>query len=549
MTAPFHQPGSLRWTSLIGAGLHARVAGRARTLRNHAYWTANTAFIQRAQLRSLLEQARDTAFGREYGFASVLKAGDADIAAEYRKAVPARDYVAFLPYVKRMVEDAEPDVLWPGLVKQFCQTSGTTAGDKRIPISDAMMKSNFKASLDIFSHAVNWGVSLPKLFGGRALFLGGSSALDRQENGILVGDLSGIATQQIRWPLSAIYSPGREIALMDHWPSKLDAMAELTSTQDIRMISGMPSWTVALMEKVLAKTGKARIDQVWPNLTLFTHGGVRYDPFEPTVRRLFTGGERDIPVRLELYPASEGFIAVQDEYQQPGMRLNADHGIFYEFVPLEEIDKEDAPAFCADEAEPGQRYVVVMSTCAGLWRYVIGDVVVFESVPNRIGWGGGTGPARLRIVGRHKLFINAFGENIIVENIETAVARAARESGVEVGEFTASPVYPGEGVRSGLQLAVEVVGQRDPSAMGRFAEVFDATLQSEVVDYRVKRTDSLGMAPPVVTPLEPGAIHDWMQSRGKLGGQHKVPRCANHREFMDALAGPVRPGEPAQNRP
>ena len=541
-----NQPGGLRWTSLIGAGLHAGVARRARKLRNHDSWTANTAYVQRAQLRKLLERAKDTAFGREYGFATVLTANDAEIAGEYRKAVPAREYVAFLPYVKRMVEDAEPDVLWPGLVKQFCQTSGTTAGDKRIPITDAMMASNKKASFDIFAHASNWGVSIPKLLGGKALFLGGSSALDRQDNGILIGDLSGIATQQIRWPLSAIYSPGPEIALMDHWPSKLEAMAELTSTQDIRMVSGMPSWTVALMEKVLAKTGKARIDEVWPNLTLFTHGGVRYDPFEPTVRRLFTGGERDIPVRIELYPASEGFIAIQDEAGQPGMRLNADHGIFYEFVPLEEIDKPDPPAFCADEVEPGQRYVVVMSTCAGLWRYVIGDVVVFESVPNRIGWGGGTGPARLRIVGRHKLFINAFGENLIVENIETAVAHAARATGIEVGEFTASPVYPGPGVRSGLQLAVEVVGEGD---VDRFAEAFDTNLQREVVDYRVKRTDGLGMAPPVVTPLEPGAIHRWMEGRGKLGGQNKVPRCANHREFMDALAGPVRPAEPADNHP
>ncbi len=536
MTAALDQSGGWRWTSLIGVGLHARVAGRARKLRHAAYWTANTAHIQRAQLRTLLEQAKSTAFGREYNFATVLKASDAELAGEYRKAVPARDYVAFLPYVQRMVENAEPDVLWPGLVKQFCQTSGTTAGDKRIPISNAMMASNKKASFDIFAHALNWGVSLPRLMGGKALFLGRSSALDRRENGILVGDLSGIATQQIRWPLSAIYSPGREIALMDHWPSKLDAMAELTSGQDIRMVSGMPSWTVALMEKVLARTGKTSIDQVWPNLTIFTHGGVRYDPFEPTVRRLFSGGKRDIPVRLELYPASEGFIAIQDQHGKPGMRLNADHGIYYEFIPLDEIDSPDAPAYCVDEVEPGKRYVVVMSTCAGLWRYVIGDVVVFESVPNRIGWGGGTGPARLRIVGRHKLFINAFGENLLVENIETAVAFAARETGIEVGEFTASPVYPADGVRSGLQLAVEVVAGGD---LGRFAEAFDASLQKEVVDYRVKRTDGLGMAPPVVTPLEPGAMHRWMESRGKLGGQHKVPRCANHREFMDALAGPV----------
>jgi len=537
MATAIAQTGGLRWTSLIGLGLHARVAARAKKLRNHEYWKANTAYIQRAQLRRLLERAERTAFGRHCGFSAVLQADDTQLAAEYRKAVPARDYVAFLPYVERMVEGAEPDVLWPGLVKQFCQTSGTTAGDKRIPITDAMMASNKKSSFDIFAHAINWGVSVPRLLGGKALFLGGSSALERQDNGMLIGDLSGIATQQIRWPLSAIYSPGRDIALMDQWPTKIEAMAELTSRQDIRMISGMPSWTVALMQRVLEKTGKERIDEVWPHLTLFTHGGVRYDPFEPTVRRLFTGGERDIPVRLELYPASEGFIAVQDTFKDPGLRLNADHGNYYEFIPLEDIDKPDAPAFCADEVEPGQRYVVCMSTCAGLWRYVIGDVVVFDSVPNRIGWGGGTGPARLRIVGRHKLFINAFGENLIVENIETAVARAAMGAGVEVGEFTAAPIYPGNGVPAGLQLALEVVDGRD--ALDRFAEIFDGTLQREVVDYRVKRTDGLGMAPAIVTPLEPGAIHAWMEGRGKLGGQHKVPRCANHREFMDALAGPV----------
>lgn len=537
MGSAFTQTGGLRWTSLIGVGLHARVAARAKKLANHGYWKANTAHIQRAQLRTLLERARNTAFGREYGFDAVLKAGDGELAGEHRKAVPARDYVAFLPYVQRMVEGAEPDVLWPGLVTRFCQTSGTTAGDKRIPISDAMMASNKKSSFDIFAHAVNWGVSIPRLLGGKALFLGGSSALERRDNGIFIGDLSGIATQQIRWPLTAIYSPGKDIALMDHWPSKIDAMAELTAKQDVRMISGMPSWTVALMERVLEKTGKSCIHDVWPHLTLFTHGGVRYDPFEPTVRRLFTKGERDIPVRLELYPASEGFIAIQDTFKEPSLRLNADHGNFYEFIPLEEVDKPDAPALCADEVEPGQRYVVCMTTCAGLWRYIIGDVVVFDSVPDRPGWGGGTGPARLRIVGRHKLFINAFGENLIVENIETAVAHAAIQTGVEVGEFTAAPVYPGQGVRAGLQLAVEVV--RGHESLDGFARAFDDKLQSEVVDYRVKRTDGLGMAPAIVSPLEPGAIHAWMDSRGKLGGQHKVPRCANHREFMDALAGPV----------
>jgi len=539
------QRGGWSWTSAIGLGLAARVRARARSLDDAARWQRTTASVQRAQLRRLLERASGTAFGREHDFGRLATLPEAELLGAYRSAVPPRDYVALLPYVERMVDRAEPDVLWPGLVGRFAKTSGTTAGDKHIPVSEAMMASNYRASLDIFANALRWGVSLGRLFGGRALFLGGSSDLTRTPNGLLVGDLSGIATQQIRWPLSAVYSPGRRVALLDHWPTKIEEMARVAAAQDIRMISGMPSWTVALFERVLALRGErgdpARtIANVWPNLTLFTHGGVRYDPFEPTIRRLFSGGDRDIPVRLELYPASEGFVAIQDTPGQRGMRLNADHGNFFEFVPLEDADRDDPPAFAADEAEVGQRYVVVMSTCAGLWRYVIGDVVEFESVPDRLGGGGGSGPARLRIVGRHKLFMNAFGENLIVENIEDAASRAAVEAGVEIGEFTAAPVYPESGRGPGLELAVEADGLAG-EVLERFRSAFDARLQASCNDYRSKRTDDLGMGPPTITPLRPGSIHAWMESRGKLGGQHKVPRCANHREFLDGLLGSVRP--------
>ncbi|MEO1009525.1 MAG: GH3 auxin-responsive promoter family protein [Planctomycetota bacterium] len=540
-------PGGFRWTSAIGAGLAAKVRGRARRLGDRGFWQRHTAGIQARQLRGLLERGAATAFGREHGYDAVLRSPDDQLAAAYRTAVPTKEYVALLPYLRRMYEDAERDVLWPGFVRCFAQTSGTTAGDKRIPISDAMMRSNYRASLDIFAHAVRWGVPFFRVFGGHALFLGGSSALTAGDNGVIIGDLSGIATQQIRWPLSAVYSPGRDIALMDHWPTKIEAMAERTAAQDVRMISGMPSWTVALFERVLEKTGTRTIEEVWPHLTLFTHGGVRYDPFAPTIRRLFSGGERDIPVRLELYPASEGFIAVQDEPGDRGLRLNADHDIFYEFVPLEDAGREDPPAFSVHEVEKGQRYVVVMTTCAGLWRYLIGDVVEFDAVPAGFDGIGGDGPCRLRIVGRHKLFINAFGENIIVENIETAVAHAAEATGIEVGEFTASPVYPGDGLRAGLQLAVEVA-EPFRGRLDAFAAEFDATLQHECHDYEVKRTDGLGMAAPIVSPLEPGAVQRWMADRGKLGGQHKVPRCANHREFMDALAGPPAAEPAAQGR-
>lgn len=533
---------AFRWTSLVGLGLKARVALRTDHLSDIPFWRTNSARVQLAQLRSLLRRAGATDFGRAHDFARLAALPDGELPGAYRRAVPVADWHAFKDRIARMREGAEPDVLWPGLVRDFAQTSGTTAGDKFIPVSREMLRSNYLASIDIFAHMARFGVSLTELTAGKSLFLGGSSDLSTSDKGIRTGDLSGIVVPLIRWPLSEIYLPGRTIALMHHWPSKIDAMARLCVERDVRMISGMPSWALVLFEKMteLARAQGRRVEtlrDIWPNLTIFVHGGVKYAPFDARVRQMWSGrtdGE-DLPFRLELYPASEGFIAIQDTRGDPGLRLNTDQGNFFEFVPLESINDPDPPAFSCDAVEKGQRYVVVLSTCAGLWRYILGDVVEFETIPDRLDGRPGDGPARLRIVGRHRHFINAFGENLIVEHIETAVAEAARASGVVVGEFTAAPVYPREGGRSGLELAVEVEGKLIPELLSTFRDVFDASLKRQNVDYTTKRTDSLGMAEPTITPLPPGAFHRWLERKGKLGGQHKCPRCANGRELIEDI--------------
>ncbi len=547
-----------RWTALIGAALKVRLARRARLLSDRQHWGRHTAAIQRRQLRKLLVRAAGTEFGRQHGLARLASLPPGELLAAYRSAVPVRDWHGFRAWIARMREGAEPDVLWPGLVRDFAQTSGTTAGDKYIPVSRAMLRSNFLASLDIFAHLSRFGVSLPFLTGGRVLFLGGSTDLAVSGKGVRTGDLSGIVTPLIRWPISRIYSPGRSIALMSHWPSKIEAMARVVLEQDVRMVTGMPSWAIVLFERVLALArergrgggvgGADCLRDLWPNLGVFVHGGVKYGPFEPRVRQLWSGSASgdDIPKRLELYPASEAFVAIQDTPGDPGLRLCADIGNFFEFVPLERIDDGGgAEAFAADEVEKGQRYVVVLSTCAGFWRYILGDVVEFDTIPARPDGRGGDGPARLRIVGRHRHFINAFGENLIVEHIENAVADAARRTGLVVGEFTGAPVYPGDGRRAGLQLAIEVAsGSIPPGVLGAFAEAFDLSLKAQNVDYATKRTDSLGMAPPTVTPVPLGTFHRWLESRGKLGGQHKCPRCANSREIIEgvlAAASGLRP--------
>jgi len=513
-------------------------------------------------LRNLIEAAAGTEFGREHDFARLASIqDDHSMLDAYRSAVPIADWYGFAPQIARMREGGEPDVLWPGLVKAFAQTSGTTAGDKYIPVSDAMMRSNYRASLDIFAQMMNQGISLPRLCAGRSLFLGGSSDLSLNEHGVATGDLSGIVSPLIRWPISAIYSPGPKIALMNDWPAKIEAMAQLTLEQDIRMISGMPSWAMVLMKRVLELARERgwraeRLLDIWPNLEIFVHGGVKYEPFRPRISEVVTGDPAcDLNHRLELYPASEGFIAMGDRAGEASMRLLSDIGNFYEFVPLETIDDDSPPAFACDAVETGQRYVAVMSTCAGLWRYVLGDVVEFDEVPGGLDGRGGTGPCRLRIVGRHRHFINAFGENIIVEHIENAVAQAAAATGISVGEFTAAPVYPDATRRAGLELVIEVdsvdrlaepggradapvvvaQGSNHGTPIGAFADAFDRAIKAQNVDYETKRTDDVGMAPPTVTVVTPGTFHRWMQSRGKLGGQHKCPRCANHREIVEAV--------------
>jgi hypothetical protein len=553
-----------RWTGLVGKGLRLRLARRIRLLDDLDYWRQHSALLQRRQLRWLLERAAETEFGRAHKFGRLSMLSDAELLPAYRQEVPVSDWYAYKDQIARMRERAEPNILWPGLVRDFAQTSGTTAGDKYIPVSKAMLRSNLRASLDIFANTARLGIRLSRITTGRVLFLGGSSDLATNEHGIRTGDLSGIVTPLIKWPIAEIYSPGPDIALMSHWPSKIDAMAAATIDQDIRMISGMPSWAIVLFERILTLAKQQgrnaqTIRDIWPNLQIFVHGGVKYAPFDPRVRQFWSGSPTgdDLPHRLELYPASEGFIAMQDApLAAPGsrpigagapLRLNTDIHLFHEFVPLESINDASPPAFACDEVEKGQKYVVVLTTCAGLWRYILGDVVEFESIPGRLDGSGGDGPARLRIVGRHRHFINAFGENLIAEHIENAVADAAQKTGLIVGEFTAAPIYPREGQKGAIEIAIEIASDRplpkggvEEGLLRAFRDAFDARLKLESVDYGTKRTDNLGMIAPTVTPLPPGAFHRWMESRGKLGGQHKCPRCANSREIIDDVVSSAR---------
>jgi len=532
-------------TSLVGLALRARVERRRRRLNDLEYWKDATCSIQSDQLRNNLKSSASTVFGKQHGFAAIAAIeNDAEMIQAYRKALPINDWYVFKDHIEAMRERGESDVLWPGRIGHFAQTSGTTAGDKYIPVSQEMFRANFLASLDIFAHLINRGVHPERLMGGRCLFLGGSTDLEYNEAGIATGDLSGLVTPLIKWPLSTIYSPGPEVALMSHWPDKIEAMAQMAIDQDIRFISGMPSWALVLIDRVIQLANERGANatcarDVWPNLEVFVHGGVNYTPFVERMAIAYSGDPTiDFPCREELYPASEGFIAMQDKADEPGMRLLVDNGTFYEFVPRDQIDDENPEVLSCWEVEQGKQYVVVMSTNAGLWRYIIGDVVEFDTIPNGFdgnvssGAEGSGGPARIRIVGRHRHFINAFGENLIGEHIEEGVSAGSKAAGLAIGEFTAAPVYPSQTNRAGLEVAVEFEHQPDAEQLKAFGRAFDENIKASNVDYNTKRSDSLGMTEPTITVLPSGTFHRWLDKKGKLGGQHKCPRCANHREIL-----------------
>ncbi|MHC4563160.1 MAG: GH3 auxin-responsive promoter family protein [Planctomycetota bacterium] len=482
--------------------------------------SADPAGYQQRTFERLLDRAKDTWFGRKHGFASITTHAD------FVNAVPLGDYVSQMDLFDRMLA-GEPDVSWPGVVRYFAQTSGTTAGDKRIPVTADMARSNRRAAMAIFAYYSRRGQNfVGELAGGQMLFLGGSTAMTPTGAGGWIGDLSGIASQSIRWPITRLYEPGHELALIDNWEEKIETVAHRVARRDIRFVTGMPSWVKILFDRVCELRDVSTedgISRIWPNFRLFVHGGVNFEPFRPTFAHFFAP-DHDLQF-LEVYPASEGFLGIQAEADNRSMELLVDNGLFYEFVPLSEWGKPDAPRLTFEEVETGVPYSVLLSTNAGLWAYDIGDVVTFTSLT----------PPRILFAGRNKHFINAFGENIIGQQVSQAVAVAAEATGAEVDEFTASPRYAGNEYRTGAHQYVVEFHREPPAGMDAFARAIDAALQSINVDYFVKRKGDLGMTCVEVTAVPEGTFYRWMKQRGKLGGQNKVPVCANDRRYVDDL--------------
>lgn len=474
---------------------------------------------QQRQLRSLVARAKGTLFGQDHSFAQICSVAD------YRSAVPLRRYEDFWTAYWGGSFPILEDVSWPGRIPYFALTSGTSAGKtKYIPVSHEMVKSNARAVQDLLAHHI---ANRPgsRILGGKNFMLGGCTDLTPCAPGVAMGDLSGIAANEVPWFARSRYFPPRDLALISDWEEKVQRLASRSLEEDIRTIGGTPSWLLVLFERLQALrpgTG-GRLAEYYPNLELLVHGGVNFVPYRARFEALLEGSHAEM---REVYPASEGFIALADRGPGEGLRLLLDNGLFFEFVPAEELGSPNPTRHWIATVQPGINYAIVVTSCAGLWSCIIGDTVRFVSLD----------PPRILVTGRTSYSLSAFGEHLIGEEIEDAVAAAAAAIGAAVTDFSVSPIYPAQPGEIGHHLyAVEFAGAVTPAQCANFAACIDERLCAANADYRDHRAGDFAMGRPRVQPLPPGTFANWMKSRGKLGGQNKVPRIVLDAALFESL--------------
>lgn len=470
--------------------------------------------LQMQVLHRLVNKAKDTEWGRNHGFASVSSYED------FAKTSDVNTYEELKLAIDRM-RQGESDILWPGKVKWYAKSSGTTNDkSKFIPVSkDGLKDTHYAGGRD----AVTWYLRnnpQSRIFDGKALILGGSHVPNYNTKNSLVGDLSAILIENINPLVNLVRVPKKSIALLSDFEVKRNLIAQEAIKQNITNLSGVPSWILSVMTRVLEISGKDNLVDVWPNLEMFFHGGVAFTPYREQYKRLIPSDQMHY---METYNASEGFFGVQDDPTNPSMSLMVDYGVFFEFIPMDEIENPNPKVVPLWGVETGKNYAVVISTSSGLWRYMIGDTVRFTS----------TNPYKFLITGRTKFFINAFGEELIVDNAEVGLAEACKQTGAEVLEYTAAPVFMDTEGKCRHQWLIEF--SRMPNDLVAFSQILDKTLQQVNSDYEAKRYKDITLQTLEIVVARQGLFHDWLASKGKLGGQHKVPRLSNNRNNIDEM--------------
>jgi hypothetical protein len=472
--------------------------------------------IQNGLYQELILKAKETEFGLKHKF------GKFNSVKDFQDSVPVSTYEDLYPYIERTLK-GEANLLWPSDIQWFSKSSGTTnAKSKYIPVSaESLEDCHFKGGKDMLTMYLQ-NVPESKMFDGKGLSIGGAMHTNPFNAKTEVGDISAIITRNLPSWADFVRTPGVEIALMNNWEQKMEKMIEVCSKENVTSILGVPTWAVVLLENIMERSGAKNMLEIWPNFEVFFHGAVSFSPYrELFQQKLFPSTE---VFYQETYNASEGFFGIQDDFSRVGeMLLMLDYGIFYEFIPMEEWGKEFPETHTLDTVELDKNYAMVISTNAGLWRYMIGDTVKFTSKY----------PFRIKVSGRTKHFINAFGEELIVENSEMGISVASKATGAIVKEYTAGPIYMNHNSKGAHEWIIECVKQDFNKE--EFIAILDKTLKELNSDYDAKRFNDMALVMPKVHFVEQGTFYKWMEKRGKLGGQNKVPRLSNTREYLDDL--------------
>jgi len=470
--------------------------------------------VQHDQFFRLIELGRQTEWGQEFGFDGI------ETIQDFQSRVPLQSYDSLKLKIEEVMEGKE-NLLWPTEIKWFAKSSGTTSEkSKFIPVSaEALEECHFRGGKDVLAiYTTLFPES--RVLKGKALTLGGSHQINNYSNQSYYGDLSAILIENLPFWATFIRTPSAEIALIPDFEEKMEKITKHTLRENVTSIAGVPSWNLVLLKNILDFTGKSNLLEVWPNLELFTHGGVSFSPYREQFKKIIPSPSMNY---METYNASEGFFGIQDDLSRDDMLLMLDYGIFYEFVPVEDLEKPNPRVLTVENVEVNRNYALVITTNGGLWRYMIGDTIIFTSLK----------PHKFKISGRTKYYINVFGEEVILDNAENALMTACRHTGAAVREYTAGPVYMSDQAKGSHEWIIEF--ETAPDELDRFTDVLDKALCSINSDYEAKRFRNITLEKPKVHAVPYGTFYRWFQEKGKLGGQNKMPRLSNERKYIEEL--------------
>lgn len=470
--------------------------------------------VQDEWFHSLISTAQATEWGKKYDYKSILTP------ETYRERVPIQDYNSLKPYIDRMLE-GEQNILWPSEIKWFAKSSGTT-GDrsKFIPVSrEALEECHYQGGKDMLSVYCHNRPDT-RILTGKTVVLGGSSQLLNTSSNGYHGDLSSIIIRNLPFWAEYNRTPALEVTLNPNFEEKIETVAQITCKENVTNMSGVPTWNIVMAKRILEITGKSNLLEVWPNLEFYSHGGVSFRPYREQFKALIPS---DRMYYLENYNASEGYFALQDQPDSEDLLLMLDYGIYYEFLPVENLHDEHPQTLGLHEVELNKNYALIITTNAGLWRYMVGDTIKFVNLS----------PFRIQITGRTKQYINTFGEEVIVDNADQALAYACERTGAIVRDYTAGPVYFSEEKSGAHEWIIEF--ENPPSDFQQFCELLDTRLREINSDYDAKRYKDMALGFPKIHHAPDGTFYRWMKERGKLGGQNKVPRLANERTYVDSI--------------